>query len=101
MRGKTSARIAATLIQREGEELWRAFVRPAKKLKQGEVIRFAAANSMETGTECLDAEVVSKGGEGEILLKFAVSAEKLDKAIERIGQMPLPPYISSRRPADR
>ncbi len=100
VRGKTSARIAATLTRREGEALWRAFVRPAKKLKQGEVIRFAAANSMETGTECLDAEVVSKGGEGDVLLKFAASAEKLDKAIERIGQMPLPPYIASRRPAD-
>jgi S-adenosylmethionine:tRNA ribosyltransferase-isomerase len=35
------------------------------------------------------------------LVKFFASAEKLDKAIERIGQMPLPPYISSRRPADR
>jgi S-adenosylmethionine:tRNA ribosyltransferase-isomerase len=35
------------------------------------------------------------------LLKFALSGEALDKALERIGQMPLPPYISGRRPADR
>jgi S-adenosylmethionine:tRNA ribosyltransferase-isomerase len=101
VRGKTSARIEASLTRREGEALWRAFVRPAKKLKRGEVIRFAAANSMESGAESLDAEVVSKGDEGDVLLKFVVSAETLDKAIERIGQMPLPPYISSRRPADR
>src|SRR3984893_14454925 len=100
VRGKTSARIGATLMRREGEALWRAYVRPAKKLKQGEVIRFAA-NSMASGAESLDAEVVSKGEEGDVLLKFFASAEKLDKAIERIGQMPLPPYISSRRPADR
>ena len=100
VRGKTSARIEATLIRREGEALWRAYARPAKKLKQGEVVRFAA-NSMESGAESLDAEVVSKGEEGDVLLKFAVSGETLDKAIERIGQMPLPPYISSRRRADR
>ena len=100
-RGESSARIEATLIRREGEALWRAYVRPAKKLKQGEVIRFAAASTMESGAESLDAEVVSKGPEGDVLLKFVASAEELDKAIERIGQMPLPPYISSRRPADR
>jgi S-adenosylmethionine:tRNA ribosyltransferase-isomerase len=101
VRGKTSARIEATLISREGEALWRAYARPAKKLKEGEIIRFAAANSMGSGAESLDAEVVSKGEEGDVLLKFIVSAETLDKAIERIGQMPLPPYISSRRWADR
>jgi S-adenosylmethionine:tRNA ribosyltransferase-isomerase len=99
VRGESSARIEATLIRREGEALWRAYVRPAKKLKQGEVIRFA--NRRESGAESLDAEVVSKGAEGDVLLEFFASAEKLDEAIERIGQMPLPPYISSRRPADR
>jgi S-adenosylmethionine:tRNA ribosyltransferase-isomerase len=100
MRGKTSARIEATLIRREGDALWRAFARPAKKLKQGEVIRFAAVSGVANGAETLDAEVVSKGDEGDVLLKFVVSAKTLDKAIERIGQMPLPPYISSRRSAD-
>jgi S-adenosylmethionine:tRNA ribosyltransferase-isomerase len=101
VRGKTSARVEVTLIRRESEASWRAFVRPAKKLKRGEVIRFAAANGMVSSAETLDAEVVSKGDEGDVLLKFVVSAEKLDKTIEQIGQMPLPPYISSRRPADR
>jgi S-adenosylmethionine:tRNA ribosyltransferase-isomerase len=99
-RGKILTRIEATLIRREGEALWRALARPANKLKQGEVIRFGAANSMANGAASLDAEVVSKGGEGEVLLKFALCGAALDKAIERIGQMPLPPYISSRRPAD-
>lgn len=99
-RGKTSARIEATLMRREGEALWRAFARPAKRLSEGDVIRFGAANSMESGAESLDAEVVSKGDDGDVLLKFALCGVALDKAIERIGQMPLPPYILSRRPAD-
>jgi S-adenosylmethionine:tRNA ribosyltransferase-isomerase len=97
VRANASARIEATLFKREGDAKWRAFARPAKKLKQGEVIHFAAMDS----TESLDAEVVSKGEEGDIVLKFALSGQALDKAIERIGQMPLPPYISGRRPADR
>ena len=100
VRDDTSARIEATLTKREGDALWRAFARPAKKLKQGEVIRFAAVSGVANGAETLDAEVVSKGDEGDVLLKFVVSAKTLDKAIERIGQMPLPPYISSRRRAD-
>ena len=100
VRGETSARITATLMRREGEASWRAFVRPAKKLQRGEVIRFAAANSMESCAATLDAEVVSKGGEGDVLLKFFVSGVALGEAIERIGHMPLPPYISSRRRTD-
>lgn len=97
VRGLASARIEATLVQRQGEASWRAFARPAKKLKQGEIIRFAA----DTSAENLDAEVVSKGEEGDIVLRFAIVGKALDKAIELIGQMPLPPYISSRRPADQ
>jgi S-adenosylmethionine:tRNA ribosyltransferase-isomerase len=99
-RGKTSARIEAILMRREGKALWRALARPAKKLKQGEVVRLGPANSIANGAESLDAEVVSKGDAGDVLLKFALAGATLDKAIERIGHMPLPPYISSRRPAD-
>jgi S-adenosylmethionine:tRNA ribosyltransferase-isomerase len=97
VRGLASAQIEATLIEREDEASWRAFARPGKKLKDGDIIRFTAENSAET----LDAEVASKGGDGEIVLKFALLGNALDKAIERIGQTPLPPYISSRRRADQ
>jgi S-adenosylmethionine:tRNA ribosyltransferase-isomerase len=97
VRGAASARVEATLVQREGEASWRAFARPGKKLKAGEIIRFTAENSAEN----LDAEVVSKGEEGDIVLKFTIAGKALDRAIERIGQMPLPPYIASRRPADQ
>jgi S-adenosylmethionine:tRNA ribosyltransferase-isomerase len=95
-RGKNSARVEATLIRREGEALWRALARPAKKLGQGDVISFACAS----GGDSLSAEVLEKDGEGEILLAFALSGIALDAAIEQVGAMPLPRYISSRRPAD-
>lgn len=95
VRGEAEARIEATLHKREGANLWRAFVRPAKKLKAGETITFEAA-----GGGSLQAEVVEKGEEGEVLLGFAASGAALDAGLDLIGQMPLPPYISGKRPAD-
>ena len=95
IRGAASARIDATLHKREGANLWRAFVRPFKKLKAGEAIGFEGP-----GHETLDAEVVEKGAEGEVLLRFSLSGGDLDAAIERVGRVPLPPYISGKRAAD-
>ena len=48
----------------------------------------------------LDAEVVEKGEDGEVLLAFSFTGPALDEAIARIGHMPLPPYIASKRPED-
>ena len=101
VRGDAVARIEATLHKREGEDRWRAFVRPAKKLKVGERIRFGeASESMACLLAALDAEVVEKGDDGEVLLAFSFSGPALDEAIARIGHMPLPPYIASKRPED-
>jgi S-adenosylmethionine:tRNA ribosyltransferase-isomerase len=100
VRGENNARIEATLHKREGAALWRAFVRPAKKLKLGEIISFQALVKGELKGECLEAEIVEKGENGEITLAFSLSGALLDEAIERTGHMPLPPYISGRRPID-
>jgi S-adenosylmethionine:tRNA ribosyltransferase-isomerase len=105
MRGEACAKIEATLHQREGADRWRAFARPAKKLRRGEIVRFAAANRMSRDAESpeaesLEAEVIEKGETGEVLFKFAVAGADLDKAIGRIGSMPLPPYIAGKRAAD-
>ena len=48
----------------------------------------------------LDAEVVEKGEDGEVLLRFDLSGAVLDEAIVQSGQMPLPPYIAARRRED-
>ena len=79
---------------------WRAFVRPAKKLAAGDVVRFG-----EEGRVCflgqLDATVESKGEGGEVTLAFAFHGPVLDQAIAERGDMPLPPYIAARRDARR
>jgi S-adenosylmethionine:tRNA ribosyltransferase-isomerase len=67
---------------------WRAFARPAKRLRVGDRVQFGAG---------LAAEVLTKGGDGEVTLEFDAAAETLLERLEIAGQMPLPPYI--RRPA--
>ena len=101
VRGEAVAHIDVTLHKRESDSRWRAFVRPAKKLAVGERIRFGeASESMACLLASLDAEVAEKGEGGEVVLEFAFAGAALDEAIERVGQMPLPPYIASRRGED-
>ncbi len=105
VRGDAAAHIEATLIRRLDGCRWRALVRPAKKLRLGERIRFGeASEGMACLLGALDAEVEEKGEAGEATLAFAFHGAALDEAIERLGAPPLPPYIASRRavgPSDR
>jgi S-adenosylmethionine:tRNA ribosyltransferase-isomerase len=90
------ATIFVTLHKRAAPDRWRAFVRPAKRLALGDQIRFAA----DAANRSLAARVASIGEGGEVDLVFERAGVQLDKAIARIGAMPLPPYIASRRPED-
>jgi S-adenosylmethionine:tRNA ribosyltransferase-isomerase len=99
-RGETSARIAATLIERVGEERWLALVRPAKRLAEGDRVRFGAASEGACLIAGLDATVEEKGEAGEILFRFDLSGPVLDEAIAGVGHVPLPPYIAGKRAED-
>lgn len=81
------AHIEATLHKRDGERVWRAFARPAKKLRPGDQIVFAAG---------LSAEVSAKGEAGEVELTFDRGGSELMAALDAHGRMPLPPYIKRR-----
>lgn len=99
-RGENIARVEATLVKREGSNLWRALAKPAKRIAPGDRIRFGeASESMACLLAALDADVIDRN-EGEILLSFHLDGAALDEAIERLGHMPLPPYIAARRPDD-
>jgi S-adenosylmethionine:tRNA ribosyltransferase-isomerase len=100
-RGEATARIEAMLIKRLDASRWRALVRPAKKLKIGERVRFgvaAASNACALAT--LDATVEDKGEGGEIVFAFDLAGASLDEGIQAHGQTPLPPYIAARRAPD-
>jgi S-adenosylmethionine:tRNA ribosyltransferase-isomerase len=63
---------------------WRAFARPAKKLRPGDVVEFGQGFA---------ATVMEKGDSGEVTLRFPLAAHDLFAALECHGHTPLPPYI--------
>ena len=98
-RDGTSAHISVTLTGRVDASRWTALARPAKRLKAGDRIMFGEGEGVcLLGT--LAATVEERGAEGDVTLAFDFSDASLDEAIARLGAMPLPPYIASRRPAD-
>ncbi|MBZ5725558.1 MAG: tRNA preQ1(34) S-adenosylmethionine ribosyltransferase-isomerase QueA [Acidobacteriia bacterium] len=71
---------------------WEALVRPGRKMQTGERISFAGG---------LEGEIVARGEFGERTIRFAGEGD-LFAEFERIGHVPLPPYIKRRdQPADR
>jgi S-adenosylmethionine:tRNA ribosyltransferase-isomerase len=84
------ATIGATLHKREGLRSWRAFVRNAKRVHDGDAIDFGADVS---------AKATDRGEDGSWLLTFA-GTEAVEILLERAGTMPLPPYIASKRAID-
>ena len=98
-RGDSTARVEAMLHMRTGPDRWLAFLRPAKRVAEGERISFG-----HSGEACylgaMEATVAEKREGGEALLVFDFSGPVLDEALAAVGHLPLPPYIASRRPDD-
>ena len=84
------ARIGATLHKREGPRAWRAFVRNAKRVRDGDRIDFGSGVAAVAG---------ERGADGSILLSFE-GDEPVELLLERAGTMPLPPYIAGKRTPD-
>jgi S-adenosylmethionine:tRNA ribosyltransferase-isomerase len=86
-----SAQFGVTLHQRIAADAWLAFLRPAKKVREGETIRFG---------DGLSAVAKSRDGEGGAKLLFSQKGAELDTSIAQVGRIPLPPYIASKRDVD-
>jgi S-adenosylmethionine:tRNA ribosyltransferase-isomerase len=84
------ARIGATLHKREGVREWIAFIRNARKVREGDRIDFGNG---------LTALALDKAADGSVLLRFE-GEEPVELLLERAGTMPLPPYIAARRAPD-
>ena len=84
------ARIGATLHKRQGPRAWRAFVRNARRVREGDRIEFGAGVSAIAG---------GREADGSLRLDFE-GDEPVERLLERSGRMPLPPYIAGKREAD-
>ena len=84
------AGIEVTLHRRVSPSTYRAFARPAKRLKPGDSICLG---------ETLNGTIAARDG-GEIEIVFDRHGAALDAAIAAEGEMPLPPYIAGKRKPD-
>ena len=85
-----AAKVGVTLHKRAGLRSWWAFVRNAKRVRDGDVVEFGHGVS---------AIAVERDDSGAIRFDFA-GDEPVERLLERAGHMPLPPYIASKRPTD-
>lgn len=84
------AKIGATLHKRVDLRRWQAFIRNAKRVREGDRIDFANGVS---------AVAEYRHDDGSFTLAFA-GEEPVEILLERAGRMPLPPYIAGKRPTD-
>lgn len=88
--GPVSAAIEATLLDPQANGSWSALIKPLKKVRIGEEIVFSDALSA----------TLDRVEDGQAYLRFNLSGDDFDAALEQAGAMPLPPYIAAKRPAD-
>ncbi len=85
--------IEILLTRQIAPDVWEALVRPGRKMRTGERVVFGEGE--------LEAEVIGRGDYGLRRVRFSSSGDPRE-VIERIGHVPLPPYIDRPdEPADR
>ncbi len=81
---KDKVNIEVTLHLKINSNLWRAFIKPGRKCKIGEIIIFK---------NNLKAILIEKFVQGDVLLEFNKGDQSLLNEVYLQGKMPLPPYI--------
>lgn len=81
----TGAAIEILLLRRRENDIWETLVKPGKKAKTGTKIVF--------GGGLLTGEVVDVVEDGNRLIQFTYEGI-FEEILDRLGQMPLPPYIT-------
>ncbi|MBQ4599817.1 MAG: tRNA preQ1(34) S-adenosylmethionine ribosyltransferase-isomerase QueA [Clostridia bacterium] len=76
------------LLRRHGDRVWETLVRPGKKAKIGKKFSF--------GDGLLTGEITDIVEEGNRLITFSVGSADIYPILEKIGNMPLPPYITEK-----
>ncbi len=82
---ETGAKIEVLLLKRGQNDVWETLVKPGRKAKPGTRISFGAG--------LLKGEVIDVVEEGNRLIRFEYDGI-FEEILDRLGQMPLPPYIT-------
>ncbi len=81
----TQAKIELLLLKRRGDDVWETLVKPGRKAKTGTKISF--------GEGILTGEILAVEEDGNRLIRFDYEGI-FEEILDRLGQMPLPPYIT-------
>lgn len=81
----TGAKIEVLLLTRKENDIWEVLVKPGRKAKPGTIISF--------GDGLLECEVKEVVDDGNRLVRFSYEGI-FEEILDRLGQMPLPPYIT-------
>ena len=73
------------LTRRESEDVWESLVHPGRKVGTGEVLLFGEGE--------LEAQVIGRGDYGVRRVRLRARQGAVEDAIDRLGHVPLPPYI--------
>ena len=87
--GAEGAKTEITLTERLGPVDWKCFLKPAKRVKDGDIIAFGDVEA-----------VVSDREGGEAQLSFQIAPDSMETTLAELGTMPLPPYIAGKRAPD-
>ena len=78
--------IKVTILESMGRYIWKAFIKPARKVNQGDVIDFKEGLSLR----------VKKKEKSIATIKFSFNKKELLSYLSKYGNLPLPPYIKSK-----
>lgn len=84
---ESGGKIEFLLLKRIDKDTWECLAKPGKKAKVGARFSF--------GDGILIAEVTAIGEEGNRIIRFSYEGI-FEEILDRLGQMPLPPYIHER-----
>lgn len=84
----TGANIELLLLEQKGQDTWETLVKPGKKAKPGVTIIF--------GDGLLEGTILETLEGGNRLIQFRYNEGTFFEILEKIGQMPLPPYITAK-----
>ena len=83
---QTEAKVEVLLLKRNSGDIWETLVKPGKKAKPGTILSF--------GDGLLKGTVIDVVEDGNRLIQFSYEGI-FEEILDKLGQMPLPPYILS------
>ena len=82
---QTEAKVEVLLLKRNSGDIWETLVKPGKKAKPGTILSF--------GDGLLKGTVIDVVEDGNRLIQFSYEGI-FEEILDKLGQMPLPPYIT-------